>query len=390
MSPLLPLFLTIFVDVLGFTLVIPLLPYYAQHFGASPLEVGLLQSSYAAMQLFSSPLLGAVSDRVGRKKTLLFSQVGTFVGFAVLASASSLAMLFAGRMITGATAGNLTIAQAYISDVTPPEKRTRTFALIGIAFGFGFLFGPPLSGVLAERFSYGAPAIVAAALSVLSALITFTRLPDLRPAPPGGTSPPPPRRSLSFGPFLALPAARQRLLQFLCFGLSFSTLMGGVPLYLSAQFHYNVRQTGYVFAYTGLVGAIIQGGLIRRLVAALGEEKLVTLGLLTMVAHGALGWVFSLPALLVVTAIGGIGLSVVRPSLTTLITRSVPPDQQGAALGVSQSLASIGQIVGPISAGALIGRGWIAGFGLASAAWALLGIALQAAPASDEPLKPVG
>lgn len=380
---LLPLYLTIFIDVLGFTLVIPLLAYYAQHFGASPLQVGLLNASYAALQLFSGPILGSISDRVGRKKTLVFSQVGTFLGFAMLGGAQSLWMLFAGRMIAGATAGNLTIAQAYISDVTPPDKRTAAFGIIGIAFGMGFLVGPPASGLIAQRFGYAAPPLIAAGLSALSAVLTLTRLPDIKAAPTAGESPPPPRRTLSFGPFLALPAARLRLLQFLCFILSFSTLIGGVPLYLERRFHYNVEQTGYVFAFSGLVGAIIQGGFLRRLAPRLGEERLAALGLLTMVSHLALGWVYSLPALLAVIAIGGFGVSVVRPSLTTLITRSVPTDQQGAALGVSQSLASLGQIVGTITAGALIGRGWLIGFGAASAAWALLGLALQATARAD-------
>ncbi|RYE83817.1 MAG: MFS transporter, partial [Myxococcales bacterium] len=181
---LLPLYLTIFIDVLGFTLVIPLLAYYAERFGASPLQVGLLNASYAALQLFSGPILGAISDRVGRKKTLIFSQLGTFLGFAMLGGAQSLWMLFAGRMIAGATAGNLTIAQAYISDVTPPEKRTAAFGIIGIAFGMGFLVGPPASGLIAHRFGYAAPPLIAAGLSALSAVLTLTRLPDIRPAPP--------------------------------------------------------------------------------------------------------------------------------------------------------------------------------------------------------------
>lgn len=382
-SPLLPLFLTIFVDVLGFTLVIPLLPYYAMHFSASPLEVGLLNASYAALQLFSGPLLGALSDRFGRKRVLLSTQVGTLLGFLVLGGAQSLWMLFAGRLIAGATAGNLTIAQAYISDVTPSEHRTRTFGIIGIAFGMGFLFGPPLAGVMAHRFSYAAPPLVAAGLSALSATLTFFLLNDL-PAKSTGSG-----RSLSFGRFLGLSAARSRLLQFFCYILSFSTLIGGVPLFLAQRFGYNVEQTGYIFAFSGFIGAMIQGGLLGRLVKRVGEERLALMGLLSMLVNAALGWVSTLPFLLVVIAIGGFGTSVVRPSLTTLITRSVPPEEQGAALGVSQSLASLGQMIGTVAAGALIGRGWLPSFGLLSAFFAILGMALNlsapALPSSSEP-----
>jgi MFS family permease len=390
-SPLLPLFLTIFVDVLGFTLVIPLLPYYALHFGATPFQVGLLNASYAAVQLVSGPLLGALSDRFGRKRVLLFSQLGTLLGFSILGGADALWMLFVGRLVAGATAGNLTIAQAYISDVTTPENRTRSFGLIGIAFGMGFLFGPPLAGVLAHRFGYAAPPLLAAGLSALSATLTFFLLPEVRKATPSDG----PRRSLSFGRFLALPGARARLLQFFCFILSFSTLIGGLPLYFGRQFHYNVEQTGYVFAFSGLIGAIIQGGLLGRLVKKLGEERLAMLGLLSMLSHAALGWIFSLPMLLVVVAVGGFGTSVVRPSLTTLITRSVPPEQQGSALGVSQSLGSLGQIIGTVSAGALIGRDLLPAFGILSAVFAAIGVAVglgapsvataAVGPAVDEP-----
>lgn len=151
-SPLTPIFLTVLVDVLAMTLVLPLLPFYAQHFGASPLVVTVLTASFAACQLISGPILGRISDSAGRRPTLLVSQMGTFIGFLILGGANSLWMLFAGRIIDGLTAGNLSIAQAYISDVTEPENRTKAFALIGIAFGAGFLLGPAASGFLAHRF----------------------------------------------------------------------------------------------------------------------------------------------------------------------------------------------------------------------------------------------
>ena len=141
-SPLVPIFIIVAVDVLGFTLVLPLLPFYAEHFGASPLTVGLMVSVFAVCQLIAGPILGRISDKIGRKPVLMFSQMGTLVGFIILALAGSLWMLFLSRIIDGLTAGNLSIAQAYISDVTKPEERTKSFAVIGIAFGIGFLIGP--------------------------------------------------------------------------------------------------------------------------------------------------------------------------------------------------------------------------------------------------------
>lgn len=382
-SPLFPLFLTVFVDVLGLTIVYPLLPYYAEHFHATPFEVGVLGATYAACQLVSGPVLGHASDRFGRKKTLLVSQLGTLVGFVTLGSATSLSMLFAGRIIDGFTAGNLTIAQAYITDVTRPENRTRAFALIGISFGMGFLIGPALSGVLARRYGFAAPAFLAAGLSAMSVLFTATLLTE--PARAEGASADAPRRSLDLGRFFKRPGPRLRLLQFWAFMLSFSTLLGGTALFLERRFHFDVEKTGYVFAFSGLVGALVQGGLIGRLSRRLGDDRLAMLGLLAAaVAHAALGFTSSLGALLVVLAVSGFGTSVCRPALTTLITRSVDTGEQGAALGTSQSLASLAQIAGPVLAGSLIGAGRLELYGIASAVFAAAGLALRLVSQPDD------
>ncbi|WP_437285233.1 MFS transporter [Sorangium sp. So ce406] len=389
-SPLLPIFLTVFVDVLGLTLVLPLLPFYAEHFGASELVVGVLAASYAVCQLVSGPILGRISDRVGRKPTLLASQTGTFIGFLVLGSASSLWMLFLGRIIDGLTAGNLTIAQAYISDVTRPEERTRAFGLIGIAFGSGFLLGPAITGELASRFGYGAPALGAAALSLTSILLTATLLPAKPIAPAAATeaagagaarpaSDVRVGRGDAFRRFFDRPLARRRLLEFFAFSLSFSTLIGGLALFLERRFAFGVKETGYIFAFSGLIGGSIQGGALGRLAKRYGEQRLAVLGFATMViGYGLLGAAYGLPALLLLVAIGAFGSAVVRPSITTLLTKSVGRDEQGAALGVSQSLASISQIVGPIGAGWLIEHRALTAYGLMAATFAVVGLFLGA------------
>ncbi|XXY52378.1 MFS transporter [Sorangium sp. So ce269] len=384
-SPLLPIFLTVFVDVLGLTLVLPLLPFYAEHFGASELVVGVLAASYAVCQLVSGPILGRISDRAGRKPTLLASQTGTFIGFLVLGSASSLWMLFLGRIIDGLTAGNLTIAQAYISDVTRPEERTRAFGLIGIAFGSGFLLGPAITGELASRFGYGAPAYGAAALSLTSIVLTATLLPA-KPiawaASPEAAATAAPRpaaigRGDAFRRYFDRPLARRRLLEFFAFSLSFSTLIGGLALFLERRFSFGVKETGYLYAFSGLIGGSIQGGLIGRLARRYGEERLALVGFATMViGYGLLGAAYTLPTLLVLVAIAAFGAAVVRPSVTTLLTKSVGRDEQGAALGVSQSLASISQIIGPIGAGWLIEHRALAAYGLMAASFAALGFVL--------------
>src|SRR2546430_1946456 len=185
-SPLLPIFLIVIVDVLGLTIILPLLPFYAESLGASPRVVGLLVSAYAICQFFAGPPLGHLSDRVGRRPVLLVSQIGTCIGFLILAFANSLWLVFLARIIDGLTAGNLTVAQAYISDVTEPQHRAKAFGIIGVAFGLGFLVGPAITGFLAD-FGNQYPILAAAGLSFTSIMATYFLLPSTapHPAPPG-------------------------------------------------------------------------------------------------------------------------------------------------------------------------------------------------------------
>jgi MFS family permease len=270
--------------------------------------------------------------------------------------------------------------------VTTPENRTRSFALIGIAFGTGFLIGPAISGVLAHRFGYGTPAFVAAGLSLTSIVVTTSLLPANPHRPDAGPSadaplPPAGERSFAFGRFFSRPEPRRRLLQFFAFSLSFSTLIGGLALFLERRFSFNVEHTGLIFGFSGLIGAMIQGGLIGRLVKRLGEARLALLGFMTMsLGYGLLGLAYVVPVLLALVAIGGFGSAVNRPCLTTLLTKSVGRGEQGAALGTSQSLGSIAQIIGPLSAGFLIEHQRLGSYGLTAASFAVLGVLLSLAP----------
>jgi MFS transporter, DHA1 family, tetracycline resistance protein len=372
-SPLFPIFLTVFVDVLGVTLMIPLLPFYAEHFGASPLVVGTLSASFAICQLISGPVLGRISDRVGRKPTLLVSQVGTLIGFLTIGFADSLWMLFLGRIIDGLTAGNLSIAQAYISDVTKPEERTKAFGFIGIAFGAGFLVGPAISGFLAHRFGYASPAFGAAGLSLTSVIVTALLLPKAEPS--GGDQP---SRWQHLTSLYHRPGPRRRLAEFFFFTLAFSTLIGGLALFLERRFSYDVEKTGYVYALSGFIGGMIQGGALGRLVKRLGEERLALIGFLAMATgYSFLGLAHTLAILLVVIVIASFGAAVTRPSLTTMLTKSVGREEQGSTLGVSQSLASVSQIVGPLTAGWLIEHHMLTAYGLTAGAIAAMGAVLR-------------
>ncbi|MDI3290847.1 MFS transporter [Polyangium sp. 15x6] len=379
-SPLLPIFLTVFVDVLGLTLILPLLPYYAKDYGASDFQATLLTSVYAAAMFVSGPMLGRLSDRIGRKPVLLLSQAGTLIGWLTLAAAHSLEMLFVGRIIAGLTAGNLSIAQAYISDVTKPnEERTQAFGFFGIAFGTGFLLGPGITALLTyvfrddpdPLFKYKPPTLAAAGLSLLAILLTAFFLPARKPTAQTG------RRLSGMAEYLARPGPRKHLAEFFFFSLSFAALTGALGVYLKKQFDYELHEAGLIFGLSGLIGAMVQGGMLKRLVKRLGEERLTAIGLGTMVlGYCLLGLATNVGFLLVLVVLGSFGAAVVRPSVTTLITKSVPKEEQGTVLGVSQSLGSLAQIAGPAAAGWLIDRDQVVMYGLFCAAFSLLGLLL--------------
>jgi DHA1 family tetracycline resistance protein-like MFS transporter len=380
-SPLVPIFLIVSVDVLGLTIILPLLPFYAEKFGASPSVVGLLVSTYALCQLIAGPILGRMSDHMGRRPLLLVSQMGTFVGFLILAYANALWIIFLSRVIDGLTAGNLSLAQAYISDVTKPEDRAKSFGLIGIAFGMGFLIGPGISGYLSQ-FSYQYPIFAAAALSATSILATYFLLPSTRPQSADAATP---RKftMLDWGNYLRYfrqPELAPLLWQFFAFTLAFSMFMTGFPLFAERRFEWHghpfgPKEVGYVYAYLGVLGVILQGGLIGRLVKAFGELTLVRAGFFFgMVGLTALGFTHALPLLLVVTAISSSGTGVVRPALTSLITQKAGRSEQGVVLGLTQSLNSIAAIVAPAIGGFLIDHSLLTDWALLAAG--ICGVAL--------------
>lgn len=378
---LLPVFLIVLVDVFGLTLVIPLLAIYAESLHATPLQATLLVSVFAACQLVSGPIIGLASDRTGRKPMLIISQIGTFIGFVVLARATALWMVYLARVIDGATAGNLSLAQAYIADNTPPEDRARKFGLIGIAFGLGFFVGPSLTGFLSARYGLTAPIYLAAAMSATSILCTSLLLRGSRPT----TSLADRREALNWRTYAAYfgrPDLRARLLQFLFFMLSFSTFISGFALFAERRFTWNghpfgPREIGYVFGYVGLLGIILQGGLIGRLVTRFGESALTVMGFASLVVgYALLGVAGSVGMLLAVSTISSFGNGVLRPALTSLITRHAGRHEQGVVLGITQSMTSVASIVAPIGAGLFIEHQHLMAWALVAAALAGVGALL--------------
>lgn len=380
-NKLLPIFLIVAVDVLGLTIVIPLLPFYAEKFGASPFVVGLIVTSYSACQMLSGPLLGALSDRWGRRPVLLFSQIGTFLGFLTLAFAESLSMVFVARIIDGVTAGNLSIAQAAISDVTRPEERAKSFALIGIAFGLGFLFGPAISGFLAQ-YGYHYPIFASAGLSLTSIIATYFLLPRA----PMVTKAAPASAIIHWKFFTHYFKDRKLaglLIQFFLFSLAFGLFLSGFALFAERRFSYNgrpfgAREVGYVFAFSGLIGLIVQGGALGRLVSAFGEKKLSRAGfILSSLGYVLLASTYVPLLLFLPIIVSSIGQAILRPSLTSLISRSAGSDEQGTVLGVSQSLYALAQMTAPIIGGLFIEYGLLTQWALLPAVLTLTGLALS-------------
>ena len=379
-SPLLAIFLIVAVDVLGLTIMIPLLPFYAEKLGATPFQVGWLIGTYAACQLISGPLLGRLSDSTGRKPLLLVSQVGTFIGFVVTAFAPNLVVLFLARMIDGATAGNLSLAQAYISDITKPEERAKSFGVIGIAFGIGFLIGPAVSGILAKS-DYRYPVFAAAGLSALSIIATSLLLPKAVPSRNDDGR----RLSLiAWGEYVKYfrePRLATRLWQFLLFAFPFAMFTSSFPLFAERRLTWHgapfgPEQTGFVYAWAGFLGILTQGPALGKLVKKFGEAALNRVGFASyVVGYALLGLSHSLPMLALaatVTAFGGF----IRPTLTSLITKAAPKSEQGSVLGLTQSLTSVATIAAPPFAGILIQHGALTTYGMAAAAITGLGLVL--------------
>lgn len=369
MSALLPIFLIVLVDLLAMMMIVPLLPFYAQRFGASPVEIGLLASSFAVCQLVAAPLLGRLSDRVGRRPVLVLSQLGTCLGFVLMLFATKLWVLFLARVIDGVTAGNLPIAQAYIADATPPGARARAFGIIGVAFGLGLVLGPAASGLLAS-YDWNYPILCAAALSFLSMIVTWTVLP---PETARSTEERAGALSTLTGYFKSR-AVAPLLLQFFVFVFAFAYFAQGLGLFAQGRFTYGPTEIGYLMAYCGVLGIVIQGFLIGRLARRFGEARLARLGFLADAGgYLALGLATTPEGLVAACTLFSFGNSTLRPSLTSLISQRVRREDQGAVLGITGSLQSVGQIVAPPLGGLLIERGWLTGWGVVLAAIAGLG-----------------
>lgn len=351
-SPLLVIFFTIFLDLLGFGLVIPLLPFFASELGASGFQVGILMTAYSGMQFLFAPFWGRLSDRIGRRPVLLVSIAGNVVAMVLFAFSTNLVVFFLARAFAGMANANIGTAQAYIADVTPPEQRAKGMGLIGAAFGLGFVLGPAFGGILAT-WHFGAPALVAAALSAVNFAMAWFNLPES--LPPEARAKAAARRASRLQTFkesLSHPFLPLLFLLFFLVTVGFAQLETTFALFTEKRFAYGARENGYLFAYIGVVLALVQGGVIRPLRKHVGEAALLlsgvallTLGLLLLAR------VETVTGLIVACTVLAFGNGMQMPALSSLVSKQAAAHDQGRVLGVNQSMGSLARILGPLLGG---------------------------------------
>ena len=377
---LLVIFLTVFIDLVGFGIVLPLLPIYSDTFGASGLMVGVIMASFSAMQFLFAPVWGRLSDRIGRRPVLLVSTAGAAVSYLVfgygstLAGSTALTVLLVSRMVAGICGANITVAQAYIADITPPEHRSKRMGLIGMAFGLGFIFGPIIGGLAAKHLGISGPGYVAASLCAANFLLAFARLPESRKPDSAPVSPRP--RFAQWAHVLQQPTVGSLVVIFFLATFCFTCFETTLGLMVGANFGLDLtsgKDAGTVtalFAFCGIVGAFVQGGPVGKLVKKMGEPKLIVISLVFVglslapipFIHGSggLSWGVLLKpeglpwiGLLAALALLSIGSGLTRPPLFGMLSILTPEHEQGATLGVAQSAGSLARILGPIFAGGL-------------------------------------
>ncbi len=368
-KPLVVVFQTIFLDLLGFGLVLPLLPLYAERFGATPLQVTSISASYSLMQFLFVPLWGRLSDRVGRRPILLLSIAGGFLSYLLMGLTRSLAGLLVARILSGISGANLSVAQATIADSTAPEDRAKGMGLVGAAFGLGFIFGPFIGGTLSSvpsswlpdslvAWKSSLPFFAAALLSLTNLILAYAWLPETRPRGAGASG--------AVRPGLSLPALRRALahprlgwlivIVFLS-TFAFANMESTFVLWGERTLGMTGRQAGWVFAYIGILMVAMQGGLVGIFARRFGERALIITGTFSM----AVGLLLAplcrgYSPLLVVMAILALGSGLAGPSVQSLISRGASAEDQGGVLGLNQSLSSLARVVGPVSAGYLFGE----------------------------------
>lgn len=359
-SPRVILFITVFIDLLGFGMILPVMPFYAEKYGASPLHIGLLASSFSFMQFIFAPIWGRISDRVGRRPIIIMSLMGSALSLFVFGMAKSLGVLLISRACAGTFAANIPTAQAYIADITTQDDRAKGMGLIGAAFGLGFIFGPSIGGLL-SLYGDSVPPFFASGLALVNGASAYFLLPETRPRQNVEAVTNHFRRSrfnlMNLKSAIHQPLLRIFILLFFLLIFSFSNLEATFALLTKRLFHYGTKENGYLFTYIGVILALVQGGLIGALVRKFGEAQLLRLGLaLLIIGFVTLPYTQSMSNLLLSVTTVTIGYGLASPSINSLISLNANEDMQGGVLGISQSFASLARVLGPAWGGWVFGK----------------------------------
>lgn len=351
---LLPILGVTFIDIVGFSMLIPMLPYFVTHFGASAFVVGLLMATFSFCQLVSAPLWGNVSDRIGRKMVLIVSQIGATIGWAMLGLATNIAaplavapiaVVFAARIVEGVSGGNISITQAYVADLVAPRERARAFGLVGAMFAAGMVFGPAGGGILYARFGFATPFLVAAGLQFLTLLLTITMLPESRARRKD-------EERLGFDAILASfhnPRLARILWQKLAIALALYGWFAVFALFLQRQLGFSLSATDYLFSSFAVFSVVMNAFVVGRVSARLGDRAMSNVGLACLAAGFAVvpfvRDVF--PSLAIAMLLFGFGMALANTGITALISNAASDREQGTVLGTSSSLDSLSGILAP-------------------------------------------
>ncbi len=413
LSPMLVIFLTVFIDLLGFGIIIPLSPYYTEHFGGSALTVGLLSASYSLMQFVFAPIWGRLSDRVGRRPIILISILGGAAAFFSFAAAGSLAMLFFTRALQGMFGANISTAQAYVADISTKENRSKAMGMVGAAFGLGFIFGPAIGAKLSEVgpivgtalghspdgiFGMGFPGLVSSALCLLNFILAYFILPESLTPEVRARNKSVVKKSRWEGltTHFRNPSLNWLLLVFFLATFAMTNMESTLALFTEKRLAFKVRQTGELFAYVGIVIAFTQGYLIRKFLPKFGEGKVLVAGsLLGGVGLILTAFAFTQPVLMFTLALLALGSGMSSPAILGSVSLAAGENVQGEVMGVTQSLGSLARIFGPITGGYLFSRissgapYWLAGMVMISCGILVL-INFKNIPQHAEGTKPPG
>lgn len=387
---LLPILGITFIDILGFSILIPILPYFVEHFGASEIVVGVLFSTYALCQLIGGPIWGNVSDRIGRKAVLIISQIGATIGWAMLAFAPNIIVVFIARIIEGLAGGNISVTQAYVADRVEPEQRARAFGYVGASFSAGLVIGPAAGGWLLGKYGYSTPFLLAAGLQLLTIFATIFLLPEsvAKKGAHGEQA-----RLTDIPRYLREPGVAPVLVQKFTYALGLYAWFASFALVLKSLLGFDASQASYFFAAFGFASVVIQLGLVGRLTERIGVRRASNVGFASAVAFFAtISFAHGLVALGFTMLLFALGLSLTNATMATLLTDAAPANARGTVLGVGSSLESIAGVIMPTvstAALALYGVGACAAISGTFCAIALA-LGLSARPRTAAPLNPQG